>query len=181
MAILLIALALGLFFWLKPGEESNQTWGAVRPIKEQTKREKQEAKLKEILPPIPPRNGIEKDESQSSANKLQAKTLAKKSGLLGCSVCGYLAIEKANALCQNCGIVATDSAWNAEGLTKTAFLQREQLDYFSRDTVDFKVDIMGPKVSDKGFLKDSLWKPQRFITPGRVQEFISIKIQALKK
>lgn len=181
VVLFLVALGLGLFFWFMPKKESNQAWGAVRPIEEQSKRKKQEAKLREMLPVIPGEKGIPKTKQNASQKVAETNSTAEHDGLLGCKVCGYLAVKESAAICQNCGIETADSVWELEGLTKTAFLQREQLDYFSQDTVDFKVDIMGPKVSKKGFLKDSLWKPQRFITSGRVQEFIRIKMQALKK
>lgn len=116
-----------------------------------------------------------------SATEEEKPDIAVITGLETCEVCGYQAVAPGTDSCQNCQVVVNAERVKNSGLTQEAFLQMEQLHYFSSDTVNFEVDLYGPPVTQDGYPKDTLWKPQPQVNKGTVTEMLRIRVTELKK
>ncbi|MCB0737059.1 MAG: hypothetical protein KDC92_06065 [Bacteroidetes bacterium] len=109
-------------------------------------------------------------------NKPQVEVIK---GLQTCPVCGYQAMKDDGTICLNCGKTISTQKAMEEGVSTNDLLMLEQLDYFSRDTVNLIVDLFGPKVTDKGYPKDPNWKPHPNVDAGQVNEFLRIRVDEL--
>ena len=114
------------------------------------------------------KTGWQEEESQP---KIEVIT-----GLETCQICGYMAMQKNNPTCMNCGKELTEQIAAGQGISVHDLLMLEQLDYFSRDTINLIVDLFGPKVTYKGYPKDPSWKPHPNVNTGQVNEFLRIRV-----
>ncbi|MFY0674941.1 MAG: hypothetical protein JXQ87_16190 [Bacteroidia bacterium] len=115
----------------------------------------------------------------SEASNTKAKNEIKViTGLKTCEICGYDAIEKRQNPCLNCGLSLNDSIINEEGLDKQSFLVMKQIELYMPDTLGKEIDFLNPRVSSKGYPKNTNWRPS--VSEYEIFEFqkMILKIEA---
>ena len=84
-------------------------------------------------------------------------------GLSTCDICGYDAIKEKNTPCLNCGVELSNKAITDEMLAdKNSYIIQKQLEFFMPDTLGTAIDFLNPKVSVKGYPKNTNWRPMVF-------------------
>lgn len=96
-------------------------------------------------------------------------------GLNTCDICGYDALEVKGAACFNCAFAINDEIIAAEGLDKKSFLIMKQMEFFMPDTIATPIDFLNPLVSDKGYPKNTNWRPS--VSEYEIFEFQKMMLQ----
>ena len=94
-------------------------------------------------------------------------TSAQRRKFITCEICGYKGVLLDSSRCYYCYSDIFDTVLYKPA-EKAQWIKKEQLSFFSIDTITDKIEFYAPKVDD-GFKKDPLWKPS--VTEPEVRKY----------